>query len=75
MAAGHIADIGEVDLAGDLVALAKAMDALAECARRHAAALIVGWASPESADALAEVLDDTAQLVRLHRQTIIVDST
>lgn len=62
----------QVDLAANLVALARKIDAIAARLRHHASGLVVGWASPDQADALAEVLEETARQVRLHRPTPVV---
>lgn len=62
----------QVDLAANLVALARKIEAVPARLRHHASGLVVGWASPEQADALADVLDETARQVRLHRPTTVV---
>ncbi|MGH3862524.1 hypothetical protein [Actinokineospora sp.] len=62
----------QVDLAANLVVLARKIDAIPARLRHHASGLIVGWASADQADALADVLEETARQVRLHRTTGVV---
>lgn len=60
----------QVDLAANLVALAAKLDRIPAKLRHYAGGLIVGWASPEQADTLAEVMEETARQVRIHRPTV-----
>ncbi|HVK24740.1 MAG TPA: hypothetical protein VM677_25555 [Actinokineospora sp.] len=62
----------EADLACHLVALATKMDKLPARLRHHASGLIVGWATPEQTDALAEVMEETARQIRLHRPATVI---
>ncbi|MGH9656909.1 MAG: hypothetical protein ACRD96_00100 [Bryobacteraceae bacterium] len=59
----------QVDLAKNLVALSAFLDTVPGKLRHYAAGLITGWSTPESADALAAVLEETARQVRLCRPT------
>jgi hypothetical protein len=63
----------QVDLASALVALANKIEKLPAKLRHHACGLIVGWASTEQADLLAEILEETARQVRLHRPGSVVN--
>ncbi|MBC6450309.1 hypothetical protein [Actinokineospora xionganensis] len=62
----------QADLAANLVAPARKMDPIPARLRHHASGLVVGWASADQADALAEVLEETARQVRLHRPTPVL---
>ncbi|MGH3860605.1 hypothetical protein [Actinokineospora sp.] len=62
------ADLDQVDLAKNLVALAKVLDdVILRKLREYAAGLITEWSTPEKADDLAAVLEETARQVRLCR--------
>jgi hypothetical protein len=62
------ADLHQVDLAKNLVALAKVLDdVILRKLRDYAAGLITEWSTPEKADDLAAVLEATARQVRLCR--------
>ncbi|MBC6451684.1 hypothetical protein [Actinokineospora xionganensis] len=62
------AGLDQVDLAKNLVALAKVLDdVILRKLREYAAGLITEWSTPEKADDLAAVLEETARQVRLCR--------
>lgn len=62
------ADLDHVDLAKNLVALARVLDdVIVWKLREYAAGLITEWSTPEKADDLAAVLEETARQVRLCR--------
>lgn len=62
------ASLEQVDLAANLAALAKVLDnVLLPKMRDYASGLITEWSTPEKADALAAVLEETARQVRLNR--------
>lgn len=61
------ADLDRVDLAANLSRLAAKLDKIAANMRNHASGPVIGWATPENADALADVLDETARQIRLNR--------
>lgn len=60
-------DLDRIDLAANMSRLAAKLDKIAANMRNHASGLVIGWATPENADALADVLDETARQVRLNR--------
>lgn len=62
----------QVDLAKNLVALAEKIEPLPGKLRTHATGLLVEWASPEQADLLAEVLEEIARQIRLHRPVTVI---
>lgn len=64
------ATLDQVDLAKNLAALAKVLtDVLVPKMHDYAAGLITEWATPEKADDLAAVLEETARHVRACRPT------
>jgi hypothetical protein len=56
----------QVDLAANLVALARKIEAIPTRLRHHASGLILDWATADQSDALADVLEETARQVRLN---------
>ncbi|MGH7630227.1 MAG: hypothetical protein ACREOF_12785 [Gemmatimonadales bacterium] len=66
--------VEQIDLAANLSRLAAKSDQVARKARVHAAGMVLEWATPEGADDLAAVLDETARQVRLNRPHRVVDS-
>ncbi|GLZ39851.1 hypothetical protein [Actinokineospora sp. NBRC 105648] len=62
----------QVDTARALVLLAAKFEFLPKRLRDYASGLIIGWASPEQADALADALEETARQVRLNRPQFVL---
>ncbi|PPK70306.1 hypothetical protein V5P93_000815 [Actinokineospora auranticolor] len=62
----------QVDTARALVLLAAKLDALPARLRDYASGLIIGWASPEQADALAAALEETARQVRRNKPQFVL---
>ncbi|GGS34920.1 MULTISPECIES: hypothetical protein [Actinokineospora] len=63
----------QVDLVSAVTRLADTLEDLLPLMRNYANGLIVGWATPEKADALAGVLEQTARLVREHAPHPIIE--
>lgn len=62
------ASLDQIDLAKNLAALASVLDkVLLPKMRDYAAGLVTGWSTPEKADDLAAVLEETARRIRLYR--------
>ncbi|GAA3060908.1 MULTISPECIES: hypothetical protein [Actinokineospora] len=62
----------QVDTARAIVLLAAKLDTLPTRLRDYASGLIIGWASPEQADALADALEETARQIRLNRPRFVL---
>jgi hypothetical protein len=64
----------QVDLAASLMLLSTKLTGLATLCRGHAHGLIMCWANADNAESLAEILEETARLVRLNAPNEAIDS-